>query len=92
MIHQQQLEKYICLVKIRVSTKNRAQYYAGKVLECAERKEWNKKKLNSKRGNEMKFIDRKLVCAVKVEGRDNGKENESLKEEGKQYFRTGGCI
>ena len=59
-------------------------------MEFSERREWKEKGPNSEKGNEKKSIDRKRVFAGKVEGIYNGKEEESLKEEGKQSVRKGG--
>lgn len=50
----------------------------------------NEKEPNRESGHEEKSILWKRAFAGKVESRNNKKEEESIKEGGKQLFRTGG--
>ena len=76
--------KLICLVKVGVTAKDRAQHYEGERLKFTERKEWKEKGPNRVEEKEKKSIGRKRAYAWRVEGIYNGKEEGSFKEVGKQ--------
>jgi len=57
-----------------------ARHYEGTRLESPARKDGNEKGSNSRKGKQKQLVDRKRVRARKVEGSNNGKEEETIKE------------